>query len=494
MPQSQQANKPLPPAWEEHCGFQLSSSYSTLPAIFYQKIEPCAVPNPQLLLLNKTLATELGLDFSQLSEQQCAQLFCGNKRPSGSEPLAQAYAGHQFGHFAMLGDGRAFLWGEHLTPDRRRVDVHLKGSGRTPYSRSGDGKAALGPMLREYLISEAMHALGVPTTRSLAVTATNTPVQRDKLFPGAILTRIASSHLRVGTFEFAAQYGGPSELSLLLDYAINRHYPELAESPHKARDFLEAVMNRHISLVVQWARIGFIHGVMNTDNISIAGETLDYGPCAFLDDYRPSAVFSAIDSRGRYAFNQQPLAAQWGMAILAQTLLPLIDPDEQQATDIALDILHQFPARYEEQWLTMLRAKIGLKTATETDKALIRELLLWMEKTHADYTNTFLSLMGQIPDGGPFKERAFQEWKIKWGKRVEQEGPEWAFDQRVNPLVIPRNHQVERALKAAQEGHMGIFEEILGVIQQPYSESRLTKSYQAPANPDERVYQTFCGT
>ncbi|MEO0475756.1 MAG: YdiU family protein, partial [Planctomycetota bacterium] len=379
---------------------QLEDSYSALPEAMYTLTDPTPVASPKMVVFNDALADELGLGLSKLSEASLADLFSGNALPKNAKPLAQSYAGHQFGHFTMLGDGRAHLLGEHITPDGSRIDLQLKGSGRTPYSRGGDGRAVLGPMLREYLIAEAMHALGIPTTRSLAVVATGEPVQRETLLPGAILTRVATSHIRVGTFQFAGAMQDRTMLQALLDYTIERHDPDLMEADNKALALLDRVMHRQADLIVHWMRVGFIHGVMNTDNTVLSGETIDYGPCAFMDAYEPATVLSSIDVNGRYAYANQPAIIAWNLARLAEALLPLIHPNADEAVAIAEEKVNGFGDLYRDKWLTMMRSKLGLLGSDGGDYELISELLTWMKSNHADYTNTFRDLGGDIQLSG----------------------------------------------------------------------------------------------
>ena len=463
--------------------FNFSNSYAELPKIFYTKVAPTPVENPQLIILNEDLAKELGLNFSALSKDEQAELFSGNILPKNSEPIAQAYAGHQYGGFVILGDGRAILLGEHLTRDQKRVDIQFKGSGQTPYSRRGDGRAALAPMLREYIISEAMHALGIPTTRSLAVVATGEDVYRESLFPGAILTRVASSHIRVGTFQFAAAMGSEDDLKKLIDYTIARHFLQ----KNNALELLKIVIERQVDLIVNWMRVGFIHGVMNTDNMSIPGETIDYGPCAFIDEFDPEKTFSSIDSRGRYAFANQAPIAQWNLARFAETLLPFLSEDHNLAREIAENEITNFRAIYQEKYLTMMRKKLGLFGAEDGDKKLIEELLDWMQKSRADYTNTFRNLSSLNID-----------WQKNWRARLAKNNQSLASAQQLmdenNPAIIPRNHKVEEALQAASEGDLEVFYNLLVALKNPYQNNVNKKSYQLPPTESERVTQTFCGT
>lgn len=486
-------------------GWKLKNTYTELPPSFYTRVRPTPVARPQLVVVNKGLAMELGLDPEPLSGQDAAEIFAGNALPPGSDPIAQAYAGHQFGGFTMLGDGRAILLGEQETPSGQLIDIQLKGSGPTPYSRRGDGRAALGPMLREYIISEAMHAMGIPSTRSLAVVATGEPVHRERTLPGAVLVRTAASHIRVGTFEYAAMRKDIDGLRALADYAIARHYPDLAGHPDRFRQFLETVVRRQAELVVQWMQVGFVHGVMNTDNVSIAGETIDYGPCAFMNPWDPETVFSSIDDGGRYAFGNQPRICQWNLARFAESLLPLLDPDIDRAVEIATGMINEFARLYENLWVTMMCGKLGLSGEEPGDSDLIQSLLDWMKKNEADYTNTFRALADsphsadQSPHVGN-GDAVFADWREQWLKRIDRPG--WGADsaQRLmrlnNPSVIPRNHLVEEALAAAvDEGDLAPMAGLLEVLTHPWDDLPADKSrYRAPPPPDQCGYRTFCGT
>jgi serine/tyrosine/threonine adenylyltransferase len=479
--------------------FRFDNRYARLPELFFTKLAPTPVPDPKMVVFNESLAAELGLVFSGMNAEEKAALFAGNVLPRGSEPLAQAYAGHQFGHFTVLGDGRAHLIGEHITPDEKRYDVQLKGSGRTPYSRSGDGRAPLGPMLREYMISEAMHALGIPTTRSLAVVSTGERLTREIPVPGAVLTRIASSHIRVGTFEYAASIGEKGSVEALLDYTIERHYPDLKDSPTKALALLGAVMDRQIDLIVHWMRVGFIHGVMNTDNMALSGETIDYGPCAFMDHYDPESVFSSIDHAGRYAYHNQPSIAQWNLARFAETLVPLLHANSEKAVTIAQKLLNDFPARYQAKWQAMMRSKLGLFGTEKDDERLITDLLNWMQQEKADYTNTFLDLGTQtIFSGKPYDTTAFQKWYARWQDRLRHNGQSLESSRHLmrahNPSVIARNHLVERVLGAAIQDELTPLHDLLNALTNPYEKYSGPRVFQLPPAPSERVYQTFCGT
>ena len=478
-------------------GFHFDNSYLQLPSCFYHQQEPVVVVEPELVIFNDELASSLGLDFSSIIKEEQAGILAGNVLLNDTEYFSQAYAGHQFGHFTMLGDGRAVMLGEHITPDGKRFDLQFKGSGRTPFSRSGDGRAVLGPMLREYIISEAMYHLGIATTRSLSVIKTGEQVRRETMLPGAILLRVANSHLRVGTFEFAAAQQDLSVLRSLLDYAIARHYPELADADNQALAFLKAVMMRQIDLIVDWMRVGFIHGVMNTDNMTISGETIDYGPCAFMDIYNPATVFSSIDHAGRYAYQNQPIIAQWNLARLAETLLPLIHQD--RALQLSREAIESFTACYQDKWLNMMRAKLGLFSKQPEDEKLINDLLAWMQKNNADFTNTFIDL-GQSPlsSDKQYQTEAFVNWYQRWQTRRQQDKKPLTESLRlmakVNPLVIPRNHQVERALVAAYQDDFVPLQQLLAVLKNPYQSGGDVGEYQRSPAPSERVHQTFCGT
>ena len=479
--------------------FQLESTYAELPQVLFSKLSPTPVRQPEVVLFNEKLADEIGLNLSDMSKEVRADLFAGNFVPEGTEPFAQAYAGHQFGNFTMLGDGRAIVLGEHLTPSGQRLDLQLKGSGRTPYSRGGDGRAALGPMLREYIISEAMHALGIPTTRSLAVVTTGEKVYRETELPGAILTRIAGSHIRVGTFEFTSLQEEKQVTQALLDYLIDRHFPESKEKENQPFALLEAVIHQQAELITHWMRVGFIHGVMNTDNMALSGETIDYGPCAFMDTFAPDTVFSSIDHKGRYAYANQPYIAQWNLARLAESLLPLMDGKKEEIIASAEDLLNSFEQIYKSKWLSMMGSKLGFAETGQEDEKLITELLDWMHKNSADFTNTFLKLCKEeIPNGALYASESFQSWHVRWQNRLrkEEQGLEASFAlmRSVNPAVIPRNHKVEEALQAGEEGNFKPFHDLLNAVEKPYVDGDHLLSYQAPPEPGEKVLQTFCGT
>jgi uncharacterized protein YdiU (UPF0061 family) len=480
-------------------GWHFDNTYSKLPKSFLENIKPVPVKDPKLIILNKNLAEQLNLDFSKFSDTDLAKMFSGNSLPEGSETIAQAYAGHQFGHFTMLGDGRAVMLGEHLDKENKRFDIQFKGSGRTSFSRSGDGRAVLGPMLREYIISEAMHALNIPTTRSLAVVSTGEEVVREQMLPGAILTRVASSHIRVGTFQYIAATQNADDLKTLFNYTIDRHYPEIKDSKTKALDLLNLLMQKQCELVINWMRVGFIHGVMNTDNMTVSGETIDYGPCAFMDHYHPQTVFSSIDQNGRYSYNNQPRITKWNLARFAECIIPLIDQDEQKAISIATETINNFEKLYEEKWLNMMRDKLGLFGEDRDDKHLIFELLTWMENNKADFTNTFCNLMQIQSIKDPiYQNQEYLNWTAKWKKRLEKNntGKEKYLElmRSVNPIFIPRNHKVEEALKDASENKLETLNQLLEVIKYPYKDNGMLIDYQRPMSNENGDYKTFCGT
>jgi uncharacterized protein YdiU (UPF0061 family) len=479
-------------------GWHFDNTYSKLSKNFIEDIKPTPVHDPELVILNEQLAKELNLDFSKTKEKDLSLLFSGNSLPDGTNTIAQAYAGHQFGHFTMLGDGRAVLLGEHIANKNNRFDIQFKGSGRTSFSRGGDGRAALGPMLREYIISEAINTLNIPTTRSLAVVKTGEKVVRENLLEGAILTRVASSHLRVGTFQYIAARQNIEDLNTLVDYTIERHYPQIKSSKTKALDLLNLVMEKQCLLVVDWMRVGFIHGVMNTDNMTISGETIDYGPCAFMDQYHPKTVFSSIDKFGRYAYSNQPPITKWNLARFAECLIPLIDKNEEAAIKIATDVIDNFQNIYEKKWLNMMRDKLGLFGEDKNDRKLIDDLLNWMEKHKIDYTNTFCHLMEIKIDDNTYKEEAFITWFEEWKKRskLNNSSKEKQIElmKKNNPIVIPRNHKVEEALSEAYNGNLEKMNKLNNVLKNPYSNQKDIAEYQVPAPMTDEKYQTFCGT
>ncbi len=478
--------------------WNFENTYSKLSNSFKQNIDPVPVKNPQLVLFNEKLGSELNLDFSKISKKDLSEIFSGNSLPEGSNSIAQAYAGHQFGHFTMLGDGRAVLIGEHLSKNNKKYDIQFKGSGKTAFSRNGDGRAALGPMLREYIVSEAMNGLKIPTTRSLAVVKTGEDIIRETSLPGAILTRVASSHIRVGTFQYIAARQKKDELEILLNYVIERHYQNLKNSRNKPLELLNIILEKQIDLVVNWMRVGFIHGVMNTDNMSISGETIDYGPCAFMDFYDPKTVFSSIDQMGRYAYCNQPIITKWNLSRFAECLIPLIDKDQNKAIKLATEIINTFEKKYEEKWLNMMRQKLGLFGIEENDKFLILDLLTWMHQKRVDYTNTFCHLMNyEIYNNQDFKDNNFKNWKKRWQVRLLKNNntPEKykKLMRSVNPFVIPRNHKVEEVLNEAYNNKIDPLKKLLQVLNTPYSEKKIIKEYLTPSYSNEK-YQTFCGT
>lgn len=478
-------------------GWVFDNTYLDLPQPFYARQSAAHAEAPRMAVFNHSLAQRLGLNTDKFGEDEGAALFAGIAPPAGAEPIAQAYAGHQFGQFTMLGDGRALLLGEHIAPDGQRFDIQFKGSGRTPYSRRGDGRAVLGPMLREYLISEAMHALGIPTTRSLAVVTTGQAVMREEVLPGAVLTRVAASHIRVGTFQFAYAIDDTEALKALADYTIQRHYRELADTENPYLALLHTVMDRQAALVAKWMNVGFIHGVMNTDNMTLSGETIDYGPCAFMDAYDPATVFSSIDSQGRYAYANQPPIAQWNLARFAETLLPLIHADAERALALAEEAIHAFPDQYEHAWLTGMRRKLGLVDEAPDDAMLAHDLLACMRQHGMDFTNTFRLLATQQTLPADTPDTA--SWLTRWRRRLECQDAAYpeaiAMMRRANPVIIPRNHQVEAALTAAvRHQDMVPFEKLLAVLQHPYEDTPDHEPYRPPAPPDAGRYRTFCGT
>ncbi|MEY9975180.1 YdiU family protein [Lysinibacillus sp. RC79] len=481
-------------------GWNFDNSYTRLPSIFYTSINLNPVRSPKLIMLNESVAKSLGLNVDALQSEEAVAIFAGNNNPTGGMPIAQAYAGHQFGHFNMLGDGRALLLGEQLTPTHERLDIALKGSGRTPYSRGGDGRATLGPMLREYIISEAMYALGIPTSRSLAVVTTGEMVLRETELPGAVLTRIASSHLRVGTFQFAANFGSEEELKALADYALERHFPSADVAQNRYLTLLQEVIKKQASLIAKWQLVGFIHGVMNTDNMTISGETIDYGPCAFMDTYDPATVFSSIDRQGRYAYGNQPNIGGWNLTRLAESLIPLIHENQEDAIKLAQDTLQQYPQLYYANWLAGMRAKLGIFNEEDQDVALIEELLKLMQQHQADYTNTFIALtFDKFDELTLFSTNEFKEWHKNWLARLERQQETKDMSQQLmrdhNPAVIPRNHRVEEALEAAvEQGDFSVMERLLDALAQPFAHCKEQQEYATLPTPSNQPYRTFCGT
>lgn len=487
--------------------FNFDDSYTSLPAIFYTRLTPVPVSCPKMVLFNHPLAKALGLDPDSLNGETGALIFSGNLLPEGNKSIAQAYAGHQFGHFTMLGDGRAVLLGEQVTPKGERFDLQLKGSGPTPYSRGGDGRASLGPMLREYIISEAMFALGIPTTRSLAVVVTGDPVFRETRLDGAILTRVAASHIRVGTFQYAALESDRGALLSLANYTIRRHYPHIALSEgsgvtNKRVDnsqaylsLLREVIARQASLIAKWQLVGFIHGVMNTDNMTISGETIDYGPCAFMDHYDPKTVFSSIDRQGRYAYGSQPTIGGWNLARFSETMIPLLDNNNDHAIDMAQEALQLYAPLYRQHWLKGMGHKLGLITLQDEDEALVNDLLTLMEGLKMDFTNTFAALTtGEIP-----AKPGFNDWWNRWQQRLAHQPQSMAESRELmeksNPAVIPRNHLVEAALaEAVNKNDLSPFYRLLEVLSNPYDHERDNAPYTQAPPGSSQPYRTFCGT
>lgn len=492
----------------EFDALRFDNSYRRLPDRFHAVLGPTPVAMPRLLKLNTGLAETLGLDPEALDPTTTAEVLAGNRLPAGAEPIAMAYAGHQFGQFVpRLGDGRAILLGEVIDRQGQRRDIQLKGAGQTPFSRNGDGRAALGPVLREYIIGEAMHGLGIPTTRALAAVVTGEPVYRESVLPGAVLTRVAASHIRVGTFQYFAARGDDEAVRLLADHVIARHFPELSEDEQPYLALLETASERQAALIAAWMGVGFIHGVMNTDNMAISGETIDYGPCAFMDHYDPATVFSSIDRGGRYAYGNQPAIAQWNLARFAETLLPLIDATPEAAIERATAVVRDFFRRYERHWLAVMRDKLGLSTAEPDDARLVQELLDAMQSSRVDFTLTFRGLCEAAarPEAETgvrdhFVDRAaFDDWARTWRARLERDPmtpAERATRMRsVNPAVIPRNHRVEQALTAAVEhGDLQPFERLLEVLARPHEDRPEHADFTRPPRDEERVLATFCGT
>ena len=486
-------------SYNNKIGWRFDNTYSKLPGSMLTRLSPTPVKAPELVILNHSLSKMLGLDFYGVSEKNLASILSGNLLPEGSDTIAQAYAGHQFGHFTLLGDGRAIVIGEHLSKNNKRFDIQFKGSGKTPYSRSGDGRAVLGPMLREYIISEAMFGLGIPTTRSLAVVKTGEKVIRETPLDGAILTRVAESHIRVGTFQYAVIAEDKKDLKILFDYTIDRHYPHIKDSKTPAVDLLKIVIEKQTKLVVDWMRVGFIHGVMNTDNMAISGETIDYGPCAFMDTYDPETVFSSIDQNGRYAFFNQPGITKWNLARFAECLVPLINEDKNTGIQIATEIINSFSEIYQKNWFEMMRKKLGLLGQDAKDEKLIIDLLTWMHKNKADYTNTFCFLMNQnFQNKKIYSSQSFIDWKKQWQDRlkINTNSPEVSLKlmHSSNPLVVPRNHKVEEALESANGGDLNPTKNLLKILEKPYENKKEISEYQSPAPPSDKIYKTFCGT
>jgi uncharacterized protein YdiU (UPF0061 family) len=464
--------------------WNFDNTYARLPSVLYRASLPRPVRAPSIVLVNEALARDLALP------ELDAPLLSGNRLPPGAQPIAQAYAGHQFGHFTLLGDGRALLLGEHIAPNQKRVDIQLKGSGPTVYSRGGDGRAALGPMLREYIVSEALHALGIPTTRSLAVVATGESVIRETPLPGAVLTRVAASHIRIGTFEYAFHTSDLETLSLLTRHTLHRHFPDAGEADNPALALLDAVVESQASLVARWMNVGFVHGVMNTDNTALSGETIDYGPCAFLDRYDPATVFSSIDQKGRYTYGNQPRVLQWNLARFAETLLPLLDPDETCAMEKAQASLERFPSRYQHHWLQGMRAKLGLFTEENGDPKLAHVFLEQLKQSRSDFTLAFAELDPQTQEQSPFH----QAWRERLTRQPQSLETVRAHMQAHNPIVIARNHQVEAVLRAAHDQDLKPLLRLLAALQTPFERNHSPVDLCQPPPPGTPAFRSFCGT
>ena len=473
----------------------LQNSYLNLPNCFYERIEPTLVQDPKIICFNKNLAENLNLEFLSQDLSLITNYFSGNKLPNNSKPIAQAYAGHQFGHFTMLGDGRAILLGEQKDLNNKLYDIQLKGSGKTSFSRGGDGRATLSSMLREYIISESMHYLKIPTTRSLAIIDTGEKVYRESVSNGGILTRIASSHIRVGTFEYGKHFCSRGDFKNFIDYVINRHHPEISDNESPYLELLRLIMNKQIDLIVDWVRVGFIHGVMNTDNMSVAGETIDYGPCAFINRYDPNTVFSSIDRHGRYAFGNQHKIGYWNLTVFAGTLLPFIDTDKDKAIELVQNILNQFPIEYSNKWYEMMYKKLGIIDPIEEDKLLISNLLKLMESHKADYTNTFAALtLNEICKDSLFSSNEFIDWKKQWKERIKNNKNSYKIMQMNNPMYIPRNHLVEASLKNAINGNNKEFDKLLNLMSDTYNYNSKHHEFQTVPEGFDESYKTFCGT
>ena len=475
--------------------WSIHNSYLELPDCFYEKIKPSFVQNPKLIYFNNNLAKQLNLEFLNHDISLITNYLSGNELPDNSEPIAQAYAGHQFGHFTMLGDGRAILLGEQKDINNKLCDIQLKGAGKTRFSRAGDGRATLSSMMREYLMSESMHYLKIPTTRSLAVVDTGEKVYRETANNGGVLTRISSSHIRVGTFEYAKHFCSKEDFQKFINYVINRHYPKILNKESPYIELLKIVMQKQIDLVIDWIRVGFIHGVMNTDNMSITGETIDYGPCAFLNTYDPKTVFSSIDRNGRYAFGNQHKIAYWNLSVFAGTILPFIESDENKAIDLAQNILDQFPIEYSNKWHKMMYNKLGIVNSTKEDEELVSNLLTLMESYKADYTNTFAALTMDVLYKDPlFTSNEFKNWKKKWKERTKNNENSSKIMKMNNPIYIPRNHLVESALKNAINGDKKEFEKLLDIMSNTYNYDAKHDGFQTIPTGFDESYKTFCGT
>ena len=481
-------------------GFRLKSTYAELPGVFLTKLSPTPVKRPNLILLNDDLAKDLNLDFSSANEDLIASIFSGNVSCENFNYIAQAYAGHQFGFFTVLGDGRAILLGEHTTKTNKIFDIQLKGSGPTPYSRGGDGRSAMGPVLREYIVSEAMHALNIPTTRSLAAVSTGQNVLRDGDLPGAILTRVASSHIRFGTFEYIAMKKDLKALKSLINYTVNRHYPGLKNKKFTALLLLKEVIEKQACLIADWMRVGFVHGVMNTDNMTVSGETIDYGPCAFMDNYNLKTVFSSIDHNGRYSYGNQPSIAHWNLVRFAEAILPAIDDDEKKALEMAQTALNDFVNIYKNKWLNMMRKKLGLFGVRNEDEVLINGFLSWMEKRGGDYNYSFYcleeeGLLKKEFAGDPVLKSWLADWKKRLSANKESFEKSKEMMQTNNPFIIPRNSVVEEALSAAYiSGDFSLVKNLISVLKTPYKRRLDIEKYSKPPGKNNEKYVTFCGT
>ena len=482
-------------------GWNFDNTYAKLTPHMFKFVNPTPVSNPKLIILNNDLANNLGLNFSNFSQKEISDILSGNKLPNGAECIAQAYAGHQFGNFTMLGDGRATILGEHITPNNERFDIQFKGSGKTPYSRGGDGRATLGSMLREYIISESMYGLKIPTTRSLAVIKTGDIVQREENLMGGILTRVALSHIRFGSFQYLSAVKDLDALKKLVNYTLKRHYPDFSIEVNPAITLLKNVIKKQISLIVDWMRVGFIHGVMNTDNMAVSGETIDYGPCAFMDTYNPYSVFSSIDRNGRYSFINQSIIGHWNISRFAETLIPLIDKDEKKAIKLGVEIINKFKDEFKFRWTEMMKKKLGIIGNNKEDEKLIKKILNWMEENKADYTNTFCNLMDKsISINKIFEKESFQKIRKELKKRIllNNMPPDISKDlmKKNNPLIIPRNHKIEESLnRIIKDGNLDLFNELLEAMKSPYIFNKKNEEFQKPPNPlFEKKYKTYCGT
>ena len=485
----------------ENIGWNFDNSYNHLPKILMHYSEPCKATNPNIVILNDDLSANLGLNFSDISNYDLSQLFSGNYLPKDSKTISQAYAGHQFGNFTMLGDGRATMLGEHITPNQKRFDIQFKGSGITPYSRNGDGRAAIGPMMREYLISESMYGLNIPTTRSLAVATTGEIINREKPVQGAILTRIASSHIRIGTFQFLSMKGDNESLKKLVAYSLKRHFSNTPIDINPAITLLKCVIEKQITLINHWMRVGYVMGVINSDNVAISGETIDYGPCAFMNAYNPSTVFSSIDTRGRYSFGNQPLVTHWNLSRFAETLIPLLDTDENKALKIGESIINDFGDQFKGKWLKMMGEKLGFFENKEGDEIIIKNLLKWMEENKADYNNTFHQFMNITDINNKiFNKDSFKEILNKRNNRLIKNKQNLELSNQLmrsrNPLIIPRNHIVEESLdNIVNKNDIKLFNLLLENMKNPYEDKKINERFKKPSNKIyEENYQTFCGT